>query len=133
MIIATNVHVGAQIEGLHHWPDADGPDNYLRHPHRHLFIVEARIEVLHDDREIEINAAARWLNNLLPTLATTSPMATGPVDFGAQSCEQLAHRITEAITEKYGARRRIHTRVLEDGLLGASVTWHPDMASEPGS
>ena len=38
------VRVRAQVEGLHHWPDAPAPDTYLTQPHRHLFIVDLRIK-----------------------------------------------------------------------------------------
>jgi hypothetical protein len=129
----TFVHLAAQVDGLHHWPDAADPDRYLQSPHRHLFVVTVDLQVFHDDREVEINAAARWLTALLPTLSEVPRIAAGPVDFGAQSCEQLANRITEAIKDRHGQRRHITTTVLEDGILGAGITWRPDMATEPGA
>jgi hypothetical protein len=129
----TFVRLAAQADGLHYWPSADDPDRYLQTPHRHLFVVTVDLQVFHDDREIEINAASRWLTGLLPTLTDVPHVGDGPVDFGAQSCEQLATRITDAIKHRHGPRRHITTTVLEDGLLGAGITWRPDMAPEPGS
>jgi hypothetical protein len=129
----TFVRLAAQVDGLHYWPDAADPDRYLHAPHRHLFVVTVDLQVFHDDREIEINAASRWLASLLPTLTHAPRIGDGPVDFGAQSCEQLATRVTEAIKQRHGRYRQITTSVLEDGLLGAGITWRPDMANEPGA
>jgi hypothetical protein len=131
MGLSSFVHLAAQVEGLHHWPAAGPPEQYLRAPHRHLFIVTADIEVFSHDREIEINAAARWLTARLPTLADQP--GADLLDFGPQSCERLAARITEAIRDRYGPRRRIRCMVAEDGILGAGVTWHPGPGTEPGA
>ncbi|MGK5533933.1 hypothetical protein [Streptomyces sp. URMC 129] len=120
------VRLTTQAEGLHRWPAAPEPENYLRARHRHLFVAEVDIEVFHDDREIEINAAARWLDTLLPGFADQAPAAKGgPLDFGTRSCEQLAIGITTAIRERYSAHRAIRCAVLEDGRLGG-VAWQPD-------
>jgi hypothetical protein len=127
------VHLAAQVDGLHHWAAATDPDRYLQSPHRHLFVVTVDLQVFHDDREIEINAASRWLTSLLPTLADPPWLGDGPIDFGPQGCEHLAARITDAVKERHGRRREITTTVLEDGILGAGITWRPDMATEPGS
>lgn len=126
-----HIDLRAQAEGLHHWPDATDPDTYLRDPHRHLFVVIVEVQVFHDDREIEINAAARWLTELLPTLGHAAHLANAPVDFGPQSCEHLATRITEAVKDRYGAHRQVRTSVLEDGHLGATVRWEPDATTDP--
>lgn len=126
MTATTFVQFAAQIDGLHRWPDAGAPDGYLKAPHRHLFVATVNLEVFHDDREIEINAAARWLTALLPTLTDVPRTGDGPIDFGAQSCERLATRIAEALKRHHGVHRTITVTVLEDGLLGAGVTWKPD-------
>jgi hypothetical protein len=126
MPASTFVQIGAQADGLHHWPNASVPDDYLGTPHRHLFVVTVRLQVFHDDREIEINAAARWLTVLLPTLSDVPRTGDGPIDFGAQSCERLAVRIAEALQQRHGDHRAITVTVLEDGLLGAGYSWQPD-------
>lgn len=113
----------AQAEGLHHWPGAPGGEEYLRQPHRHLFTVTVRMQVRHGDREVEINAFARWLHSqVLPSLAAATA-AGGPADFGTQSCEQLAERITGEIRARHGDDRWIECEVLEDGILGGGVRW----------
>ena len=115
----------AQAEGLHHWPGAPVGEEYLRQPHRHLFTVTVRMQVRHGDREVEINAFARWLHGqILPSLATTVGDGDGgPPDFGTQSCEQLAERITAEIRARHGDDRWIECEVLEDGILGGGVRW----------
>lgn len=133
MALSRFIRVKTQFEGLHHWPDAPKPEEYLRSPHRHLFVVEADIEVFHDDREIEINASARWLDTVIATFAVPPPAApqpttkAGPLDFASQSCEQLATRITEAILHRHGRHRSVNCMVLEDGVLGAGVVWQPNL------
>jgi hypothetical protein len=117
------IKVTAQAEGLHHWPGAPDEEDYLHHPHRHLFTVTVRVQVRHSDREIEINAFTRWLRDqVLPSLATTR-RGGGPADFGARSCEQLARQITGQICAQYGEDRWIECEVLEDGILGGGVRW----------
>jgi hypothetical protein len=117
------IRVSAQAEGLHHWPDAPDEEDYLRQPHRHLFAVTVRMQVRHSDREIEINAFARWLHDkALPSLAATPP-GGGPADFGTHSCEQLAEQITSQIRARHGEDRWIEVEVLEDGTLGGGVRW----------
>lgn len=44
-----------QIEGFHRWPKATPQRGYLAGRHRHMFHVEAQIELFRDDREIEFH------------------------------------------------------------------------------
>jgi hypothetical protein len=115
------IRVIAQAEGLHHWAEAPAPEEYLRQPHRHLFTVAVRMQVHHSDREVEINAFTRWLeHDVLPSLAVAAQPGRPP-DFGAQSCEQLAERITEMIQTRCGTGRWVECEVLEDGILGGGI------------
>lgn len=117
------IKVTAQAEGLHDWPGAPAEEDYLRLPHRHLFTVTVRMQVHHGEREIEINAFARWLHDqVLPSLATT-PRGSGAANFGTRSCEQLAGQITDQIRTRHGDERWIECEVLEDGLLGGGIRW----------
>lgn len=117
------ITVTTQAEGLHHWPGAPEAESYLRQPHRHLFTITIRMQVRHGDREIEINAFARWLHDqVLPSLASASHDG-GPADFGTRSCEQLAEQITGQIRTRHGEDRWIECEVLEDGILGGGIRW----------
>ncbi|MEV6525036.1 hypothetical protein AB0M43_24070 [Longispora sp. NPDC051575] len=119
----TFVHLETTIPGLHHWPGAHGTEIYLSRPHRHLFGVELDVQVDHGDREIEIIAEARWLLELMGTFALSN--SDGLLDFGPQSCEHLAGRITDAAAERFGDQRELRCRVLEDGVLGAFTEQTP--------
>ena len=50
------IKVSFQKEGIHKWPDAkDVPGvEFLQHPHRHIFHFFVTMEVMHDNREVEI-------------------------------------------------------------------------------
>ncbi|MBO4205584.1 hypothetical protein [Micromonospora echinofusca] len=128
MALTRHIHVTTQVEGLHRWPDASSPDGYLASPHRHLFVASVEISVHHGDRELEINAVARWVTTVLSSFANPSNCPDGPLDFGAQSCEHLAERLVAAITDRYGTHRRVRCTVAEDGILGGGVQWDPDPA-----
>src|SRR5690242_10754937 len=102
MGFTTGIRVTTRFEGLHHWPTAPAPEEYLRAPHRHEFVVYLDAQVHHGDREIEINNLARWLEGLIPGFAETPATGGGPADYGTESCEQLAQRIITAFTSTYG-------------------------------
>ena len=58
-----------------------------------------------------------------PSSYPQTPTLPGePLDFGRRSCEQLANRLVDAVTARYGR----HRAVLEGGLLGRGVDWQPD-------
>jgi hypothetical protein len=117
------ITIATQAEGLHRWPGAPEAESYLRQPHRHLFTITIRMQVRHGDREIEINAFARWLHGqVLPSLAI-APHDDGPADFGTRSCEQLAEQITGQVRARHGEGRWIECEVLEDGILGGGIRW----------
>ncbi len=122
------VRIRTQVEGLHRWPQATAPDAYLGSAHRHLFVAELDIEVFHDDREIEINALTRWLTELLPIFGAPNRGSGEPVDFGAQSCEQLATRLACEVLDRFGHHRWMRCAVLEDGILGGGIDCQPDQA-----
>lgn len=102
--------VRSRFEATHCWPGApDGPEAHLRNEHRHEFHVEVRIEQSHDDRDIEYLALKRELHGLLPS---------GPQ--GHLSCEMMARRLLEQLTELYG-ERAMRVEISEDGENGAIV------------
>jgi hypothetical protein len=126
MALSRHIRVITQVEGLHRWPDAGAPDDYLSSTHRHLFVAEVEVSVDHGDRELEINAVARWLTTVFASFAEPAAQPDGPPDFGSQSCEHLAERLVVAITGRYGEHRWVRCTVTEDGFLGGGVQWHPD-------
>jgi hypothetical protein len=106
-------------EGWHSWPDAPERRGYLASSHRHLFHIEARTTVEHDDREIEFHDVRDQIEVLWNLIA-------GPKrDLGSASCEMLAGRIGRHLCEWSGGRYW-SVSVSEDNECGATVASGPD-------
>jgi len=101
-----------QREGFHKWDNA--PDNraYLRETHRHVFHVEAQVEVHTDEREIEFHDLLCFCKQKFPQGHRGN--------LGGQSCETLARKLVEEIREAY-PKRMVKVSVFEDGEVGAIV------------
>lgn len=107
------VYCKFQVEGVHHWPEAT---NYLKHPHRHLFHFTVKMEVKHDNREVEFIA---WKRELQKHLAP--PWGTVTL-----SCEQIATNLLSYLFGRYGRDRCYIVDVSEDGENGALVVYEPE-------
>jgi hypothetical protein len=108
--------------GWHCWPDAPERRAYLRDRHRHLFHVEVKTTVDHDDRELEFHDLLAFAAVEFSGLGEVDPEA-GIVDFGSQSCETLARRLATVTADKYD--KAIAVEVSEDGECGALVAEIP--------
>jgi len=109
-----------QVPGLHAWghqPNTE-PRRYLGNQHRHVFHVEAAVRVTHYDRDVEILELGHAVSQCLRQQFNV--LDTGELDFGSQSCEQLALFITQVVT-RYDFE---YIRVLEDNENGAE--WRRD-------
>lgn len=95
------------FEGIHSWPDAPPELNeaYLRHPHRHMFHVEAAKAVTHLNRDVEIIALRRDME------AHCQWAFAGPHH---KSCELMAAELLSHF-------ELVRCQVLEDGENGAEV------------
>lgn len=102
-----------QVPGFHCWANASGDRAYLADRHRHLFHVEARIELFGDDRELEFH-------DFLDFCRASFPGG----EMGGQSCEQMAKELIEKIGDRYPGRW-IQVSVFEDGEVGAEVSQLP--------
>ena len=108
--IRTSIFCRTTFEAFHRWPDAPPEVEFLRDRHRHLFHVELRIEVTHDDREVEFlllqNALKEWIQE---TLANE--------DTSTWSCESWCRATMQvAWFDSYFAS---YVSVSEDGENGA--------------
>ena len=107
-------------EGVHMYPGADTDPklatgdwddvSFLGIPHRHIFHFRVRIEVFHNDRDIEFIQFKRWLENLY---------AGGTLELNFKSCEMIADDLYKEITAKYPSRF-VEIDVAEDGENGCS-------------
>lgn len=103
------IEVSFQKEGIHRYPDAPEGVEFLRHPHRHIFHFYVKLEVFHNDRDVEFILLKRELENLYNK---------NTLDADYKSCEMLAEELIEYIVEEYPARD-ITVRVYEDDENGA--------------
>ena len=99
-----------QIEGFHQYPNAPEFCKYLEARHRHIFVIRCRFAVTHSNREIEINAMQRTIEEYL------YERFNHPCEFGELSCEHIAEVLLSHFANMDSAE------VLEDGYGGASLT-----------
>lgn len=111
----TVIEAGAEVDGLHCWPQAHEARSYLRSPHRHRFVVSARVFVQHPDRDMEWHDLRALLQTAL--LLCGNGVANGLTDFGAQSCEALATRVADYLRLRSLIVQRVS--VSEDGEFTA--------------
>jgi hypothetical protein len=109
----TNIVINLQVEGVHSWPNCDIDEvAFLKHPHRHIFHIECKKQVIHDDRDIEIIQLKReiifWLYSQYGNNHNVH-------HFNSMSCEMIAKELFERFNLNY-------CKVLEDGENGAEVT-----------
>lgn len=98
------IKVRWQFEGFHTYKDAPPEVEFLKFAHRHLFKCSAKIEVFHEDRELEFFIVQRILK---------SKFNDGNMD--NQSCESIAKSIVIFLSQTYGSNRKISVEVSEDG------------------
>ena len=111
----TNIICRLQVEGLHWWSEASKYEPtmiYLESPHRHMFHIDARREVFHDDRDVEFIVFKRKIKKYLQENYYNPEVDC--CDFGSQSCEMLASEIYKEFELCYCA-------VYEDNENGAEV------------
>jgi len=107
-----SIEVTAILEGLHCWPDAPEKVEFLRHPHRHQFIISVTLSVNGSDREVEFFL----LKSDLQAWLSSYPGYRGHArlkDLGTRSCEHIAEEVHTYLTN---IRYSVHNvKVSEDG------------------
>lgn len=110
MEIKTTVIVRTQFPALHCWPGCPHDEvEFLRSTHRHVFHVEARAPVSHNNRQIEFI----MLKTRLEEFFRHEGWWEG--DLGAMSCEMICL----ALLEQFPQLRAVS--VFEDNENGAEV------------
>lgn len=102
----TSIIVRFQFDGIHFWPECPFTEvDFLRTPHRHVFHVELRKRVTHEDRDIEIIMLKRKVEQHCRSQYANA---------GTKSCETIAREILQQFDLDM-------VQVLEDGENGAVV------------
>jgi len=111
----TKVVVRLQIEGLHCWPSAKNvfPEvGFLADPHRHIFFIELKKQVYHDDRDIEFIMFKRDVQDYLYTKYYYPDKRC--YYFSNMSCEMIAKELLKEFNCEF-------VSVFEDNENGAEV------------
>ena len=109
-------------EGVHMYPGADTDPklatgdwddvSFLGIAHRHIFHFRVRIEVFHNDRDIEFIQFKRWMQRLYDV--------EGVLELNHKSCEMIADDLYKEIATKYPGRF-VEISVAEDNENGCSI------------
>ena len=119
--VERSIWVTFRKEGIHLYPAAkDDPAlatgdwddvSFLGVAHRHIFHFKVRIQVEHNDRDIEFIQFKRWLERLYDDSV---------IELNHKSCEMIADDLYEQISTKYPGRF-VEIDVAEDGENGCSI------------
>ena len=106
-------------EGIHKYPAAlEEPGlaevSFLGYPHRHMFHFYVRLEVSHNDREVEFILFKRELESLYSEKI---------MELDYKSCEMIAEDLYLQIAAKYPFRE-VEIEVSEDGENGAVLSFN---------
>lgn len=110
------IKVVTSFRGFHCWPDAVPEVEFLKHKHRHVFNIEARIQVTENDRELEYF----MVQNFIDAIINEAVLGT---DQSASSCETMAEIVLDYLEAKYPSRK-ISVEINEDGENGSIIDNH---------
>lgn len=109
------IKVKFQKEGIHCYPaakDLAGVE-FLAYPHRHMFHFTVKLEVFHDDRDIEFILLKRELESLFTDKV---------MEIDSMSCEMLAENLCQYLLSKYPGRD-VEVEVSEDDENSGVVSY----------
>jgi hypothetical protein len=116
-----SIFVRFQKEGIHLYPAAATDPrlktgawddvSFLGVPHRHIFHFKVRIEVFHDDRDIEFIQFKRWLEKLYNE---------DILELNHKSCEMISDDLYQEISTRYPGRF-VEIEVSEDAENGSLI------------
>lgn len=115
------ITIRTSFEGTHCYPNAPEDVKFLREEHRHIFYIEATVEVLNNDREIEFILLKRDVNQWIGKHCDSK---TKLWEMGTMSCESVATYLAGWLLKKYSSnkkRRYVRVSVFEDNENGATV------------
>jgi len=113
-------------EGIHLYPGADSDPKlatgdwddvgFLGIAHRHIFHFRVRIEVFHNDRDIEFIQFKRWMERLYSGQNGEDKV----LNLNHKSCEMIADDLYKEIATKFPGRF-VEISVAEDNENGCSI------------
>lgn len=116
--IESHIFLTYQMEGFHQYKNCPHDDvAFIRDMHRHIFHFRVKMQVFHDDREVEFIRLKRECQ--IYTEVNILPGGHG------NSCEHMARQLFEYLNETYGPKRAIIVEVAEDGENGGIIEYTP--------
>jgi hypothetical protein len=111
------IEVSFQKEGIHKYPAALEDHrladvSFLGYPHRHMFYFYVRLEVTHNDRDVEFILFKRELEKLYEDR----------MQLDYKSCEMIAESLIGYIKDNY-PNRDITVKIFEDNENGAILEY----------
>lgn len=100
-------------EAFHKYKDAPEDVSFLRNLHRHLFYIEVKISITHNDRELEFFQVKRVLNDYLDEYLKKTNKIVG-------SCEMWGEDINTFLNKEY-PNRKYKVSVFEDNENGMTI------------
>lgn len=122
------IKVKTEFRGIHCWPECPYDDvSFLRHPHRHTFKVEVKVEVDHCDRDIEFFRLQHDVDKAINTAFGQDYKEIEPIELGRKSCEDIAEAIGEVLyTQSIYDHGDMVISVSEDGEVAAEIEFEPE-------
>lgn len=109
------ISVSTDFYATHCYPDAPDEVSFLRNVHRHKFFVVCKIQVFHNDRDLEfIMVKNRLYDYITKDLLTDKDISV--------SCESIGEYIFNWAKRVYGDNRKVFVSVYEDNENGAELT-----------
>lgn len=116
------IKVKVQVDGIHRYENAKAKHAYLSYDHRHTFHVMVKMQVLHNDREVEFFALK---DHIVEVMEQQYDVNGNLFQFEGDSCEQIATEVLLHIEKMYhladGRKRDILVTVSEDGDNEAEI------------
>jgi hypothetical protein len=110
----TFIVVRTNFTGFHAWADAPIDVDFLKLKHRHIFYVEAKIPVSHEDRQLEFFTVKKFIDALLAEVFPNG-------ELGRRSCEMVAEMILTGLQNNYGLNKGLSVYVFEDNENGGGI------------
>jgi len=111
----TNIIINFQVEGLHCWTEAKNiipVMSFLSNLHRHIFHIECKKEVFHDNRDVEFIDFKRNVKNYLEEKYFDND--TQCLLFNSMSCEMICKELIDKFDLSY-------CKVMEDNENGGEI------------
>lgn len=109
------IYITTEFYGMHCYPNAPEEVAFLRNMHRHKFFVTCKVQVFHNDRDLEfILVKNKVTDYIVNDLLKRTDISV--------SCETISEMLFYWLKETYGENRKVFVCVSEDNENGSEIT-----------